>query len=173
MNKTTQTMYQQRLARVCDYIVHHLHEELTLQFLCKVAAFSEFHFHRIFSANMGMSVHRFVQLNKLKQACFQLAFEPDIRIIDIAFEPGFNNPETFTRAFKREFSQTPSQFRAQPKWQDWHQRFTFEQFREGTKNMNVNVVQFAETNIAYLSHIGAHDKVFETASKFISWRKAM
>jgi AraC family transcriptional regulator len=34
-------------------------------------------------------------------------FEPDEKIIDIAYEVGFQTPEALSRAFKREYGQTP------------------------------------------------------------------
>jgi AraC family transcriptional regulator len=37
--------------------------------------------------------------------------------------------------------------------------------------MTVNVVEFPETQIAYLSHIGSPDRVLDTAREFIEWRK--
>lgn len=59
----------------------------------------------------------------LKRASFRLAFEPQKRVVDIALEAGFDRPETFSRAFKRHFNQLPSQFRAQPQWQQWNQKY--------------------------------------------------
>lgn len=50
---------------------------------------------------------KFIQLSRLKRASFQLAFEPDLKIIEIALQAGFDSPEAFTRAFKRSFDQTP------------------------------------------------------------------
>lgn len=37
--------------------------------------------------------------------------------------------------------------------------------------MNVNIVERPAEKIAYLSHLGSPDKVFETAARFIAWRK--
>ena len=110
--------YDVRIARVCEYINQNLNQVLTLERLSDVAAFSKYHFHRVFSVYTGMSVTKFIQLARLKRASFRLAFEKEKRIIDIALEAGFESPESFARAFKRTFDQSPSEFRAEPRWSD-------------------------------------------------------
>lgn len=37
--------------------------------------------------------------------------------------------------------------------------------------MNVKIVSFETTKVALLEHVGAPETVFETAAKFIAWRK--
>ncbi len=59
---------------------------------------------------------------RLKRASYRLAFNPLEKIIDIALDAGFQNPESFSRAFKQSFGLTPSQFRKQPAWINWYQR---------------------------------------------------
>jgi len=163
--------YDERISRVCEYINQNLNDNLTLEMMSDVAAFSKFHFHRVFSAYAGMSVTKFIQLARLKRASFRLAFEKEKRIIEIAFEAGFESPESFARAFKRTFNQSPSQFRAKPQWPEWHSRFDFQIKPYREKPMKVEIVNFETTKVALLEHLGAPDKVLETAGKFIAWRK--
>jgi len=165
------TACEARIARVCDYINQNLNEDLSLERLSAVAAFSKYHFHRVFSACTGISVTRFIQLARLKRASFRLAFEPERRIIDIALEAGFETPEAFARAFKRTFEQSPSQFRAQPQWPQWQARFEAIDQPRGASPMHVKVVDFPTTQVALLEHLGDPATVMETAAKFIAWRK--
>jgi AraC family transcriptional regulator len=65
--------------------------------LAAVAHFSRFHFQRQFADFVGVGVARYILLMRLKHASLQLAFQPQRRIIDIALEAGFENPESFTR----------------------------------------------------------------------------
>jgi AraC family transcriptional regulator len=171
MSDKQMTGYDERISRVCEYINQHINEELTLEVISDVAAFSKYHFHRVFSAYTGMSVTKFIQLSRLKRASFRLAFEENKRIIEIALEAGFESPEAFARAFKRTFDQSPSQFRAEPKWIEWNQRFAFQIQPYREKTMNVDIVNFETTKIALIEHLGSPEKVLETASKFIAWRK--
>ncbi|ENW81587.1 hypothetical protein F908_01947 [Acinetobacter sp. NIPH 284] len=99
-----------------------------------------------------------------------LTFSTDTKIIDIALQSGFDSPEAFSRAFKRSFDQTPSAFREQPRWSSWHERFVFS-LPPREIMMNVNIVERAEEKIAFISHHGAPERVFESAAQFIQWRK--
>ncbi len=60
--------HQARMQRVLDYIDRHLDSDLDLETVSGVAAFSKFHFHRQFTATFGLSVHRYVQLARMKRA---------------------------------------------------------------------------------------------------------
>ena len=99
MNDSKAAAYARRFDKVFDYIDRHLDEALSVERLSRVANFSKFHFHRQFSDYAGISVTRYVQLTRLKRASYQLVFTRR-RIIDIALEAGFENPESFARAFK-------------------------------------------------------------------------
>ncbi|SER04553.1 transcriptional regulator, AraC family [Amphritea atlantica] len=160
-----------RISRVCDYINQNLDIELSIEQLSGVAALSKYHFHRLFSAFTGVSVVRFIQLMRLKRASFRLAFEPQLRIIDIAYEAGFDSPEAFSRAFKRTFGQSPSGFRASPEWPEWHSKFQFDMPSGGVLKMNVEIVDFTETPVALVEHKGPREQVLDTVGRFVAWRK--
>lgn len=162
--------YAERFAKVLDYIGTHLGEELSVERLSQVANFSKFHFHRQFSVYAGISVSRYVQTMRLKRASYRLVFEPQARIIEIALEAGFETPESFSRAFKRDYGQTPSQFRISPAWKPWGERYQFPA-RERRRNMDVKIVNFEETKVAALEHRGAPELVNDLVRTFIAWRK--
>src|ERR1700710_1173716 len=65
--------YYARMQRVLDHIDRHLDDDLGLETLSGVAAFSKYHFHRQFTATFGLSVHRYVQLARMKRASHRLA----------------------------------------------------------------------------------------------------
>ncbi len=163
--------YDERISNVCEYIYQHLDDELSLDKMSDIAAFSKYHFHRVFLAYTNMSVTKFIQLIRLKRASFRLAFEADKRIIDIALEARFDSPEAFSRAFKRTFEQSPSEFRLEPKWPEWYMRFDFKIQPYGEIKMNVDIVHFDTAKIAFIAHKGSPETVLETAAKFIAWRK--
>lgn len=166
----TEKSYAQRFDRVFDYIDAHLEEDLSVELLSRVAHFSKYHFLRQFSEYAGISAFAYVRLMRLKQASYRLVFSPHERIIDIAMDAGFENPESFSRAFKNTFGQTPTQFRESPAWQPWSEKYQLPA-RQRRENMKVNVVDFTETKVALLEHRGAPTLVNDSAMKFIQWRK--
>jgi AraC family transcriptional regulator len=168
-DKQTQA-YVERFNSVFDYIEQHLDENLSIDSLSAVANFSRFHFQRQFSAYVGVSVTRYIQLLRLRKASYQLVFSENRQIIDIGLEAGFENPESFSRAFKKQFGQTPSQFRKKPAWQPWNERMQLPE-RDRRKTVKVEIVKFEETRIAVLEHCGAPERILESVKVFIDWRK--
>ena len=165
------TKQQQRIELVCDYISQHLDEPLSLETLSEVACCSKYHFHRLFVAGVGLSVTKYAQLARLKRASFRLAFEHQLKIIDVALEAQFDSPEAFSRAFKRTFTQSPSEFRSKPNWPNWHTQFEFSLPDKKVCPMNVNIVGFKAQPVALLTHQGAANTLMNTAAQFIEWRK--
>jgi len=167
---TTSTAYAARFRRVFDYIEKHLDDALTVERLSEVANFSKFHFHRQFSDYTGIGVFRYVQLMRLKRASYRLTFSPEARVIDIALEAGFENPESFSRAFKHIFGQTPSAFRKAPDWAHWSTHY---QLPSGERKqfMDVNIVNFDTARVALIEHHGSPALINNTVTQFIAWRK--
>jgi len=99
---------------VFDYIENHLDDSLSIEILSQEANFSPFHFHRQFRAFTGYPVYKMIQLLRLKRASKELAFSTAKSITDIAYDAGFGNAESFSRAFKNVLQQTPSTFRTNP-----------------------------------------------------------
>ena len=97
--------YQARMRRVLDYIDRHLDSDLDLETVSGVAAFSKFHFHRQFTATFGLSVHRYVQLARMKRASHRLAYMDAQSVTEIALDAGYDAPDAFARAFRQRFGQ--------------------------------------------------------------------
>ncbi len=108
--------YEARMRRVLDHIDRHLDADLDLDAVSAVAAFSKFHFHRQFTATFGLSVHRYVQLARMKRASYQLAHMDALDVTEIAMDAGYDAPDAFARAFRQRFGQSPSSFRKSPVW---------------------------------------------------------
>jgi AraC family transcriptional regulator len=168
--------YCARFIAVLDYIDAHLEDELPVDQLSSVAAFSKFHFHRQFSHLFGLSVYRYVQLSRLKRASYQLAFR-DQPVMDVALANGYESPESFARAFRKYLLQSPSTFRESPDWISWAN--TFEdinslrnQYMSTTlRTEEIQIVHFPHTSVALLEHRGDPRQLGETIRKFIEWRK--
>lgn len=105
MNIDRELAYAQRFERVFDYIERHLCEVLDVEQLSRVAHFSKFHFHRQFTLYAGIGISAYVRRVRLRHASYRLVFRKHERITDIALEVGFENPESFSRAFRQAFGQ--------------------------------------------------------------------
>lgn len=103
--------YMVRVNRVIDAIEANLDSPPNAAQLARLAGFSRFHFHRIFSACMGETLGRFVQRLRLERAAAQLLHRPDLSITEIALDAGFSSSSTFARSFRDNFGMTASSWR--------------------------------------------------------------
>jgi AraC family transcriptional regulator len=111
--------YHALMQRVLDYIDRHLDDDLDLDALSGIAAYSKYHFHRQFTATFGLPVHRYIQLARMKRASFRLAYRDAQSVTDSAMDAGYYAPDAFARAFRQRFGQSPSSFRKSPNWEPW------------------------------------------------------
>ncbi|WP_371315417.1 AraC family transcriptional regulator [Pseudomonas vancouverensis] len=162
--------YTERFNAVLAYIDAHLEGDLSVKTLSAVANFSAFHFHRQFSGFVGVPVSRYVQLMRLRRAAHRLASKADYPVLDAALDAGFESPEAFSRAFRRNFGMTPSAFARQPDWQVWNTVFSIPHFSRSII-MQVRIVEFPQVRLAALEHHGAPALVNQSVSRFIQWRQ--
>jgi AraC family transcriptional regulator len=171
----TERRYLARFQRVLDHVDANLDGDLGVETLASVAAFSPFHFHRQFAELTGVTLHRYVQLARLKRAASALAFR-DAPVTEIALASGYAS-EAFARVFRQRLGQTPSEFRRSPDWNAWaaaiapldHARS--KPMTIAFTHADVRVVDFPETRVARLAHRGDPARVGDTVRAFIAWRR--
>ncbi len=92
------------------YIEEHLKEYLSVQILANYFGYSEFHFSRLFKKQMGVPAMEYVCKRRLYVASEEIL--KGAKIIDVAFEFGWQSHSSFTKSFKREFGFSPSILKA-------------------------------------------------------------
>ncbi len=100
-----------RLSGTLRWIEDHLDGPLTLDIVAAQADLSPWHLARLFSAAFGLGVMAHVRRRRLARAAIRLADDPGTRLVDLAFDTGFESQEAFTRAFARQFGVPPGRFR--------------------------------------------------------------
>ncbi|MBO9604856.1 MAG: helix-turn-helix transcriptional regulator [Paenibacillaceae bacterium] len=99
-----------RLQRICAHIREHLHLELQLPDLAKLALLSESHLRLLFRRQLGMSPMKYVREARL-QRVRELLIATDRRIRDIAESVGFAEQSRFSTAFRKAEGIGPQQYR--------------------------------------------------------------
>jgi AraC family transcriptional regulator len=166
------------MQRALDYIDQHLDGDLDLETVSRVAAFSKFHFHRQFTATFELSVHRYVQLARLKRASHRLTHKDAQSVTDIAMDAGYEAPDAFARAFRQRLGQSPSSFRKSPDWVPWLAAFgplevARSKLMQTTYTQeSVTIREVLPTPVAILEHRGDRARLGDTIERFIRWRKA-
>jgi AraC family transcriptional regulator len=169
MSKAALERYHVRMQRVLEYIDRHLDDDLGLDTLSGVAAFSKHHFHRQFTATFGVSAHRYVRLVRMKRASFRLAFRDGDTVTEIAMDAGYDAPEAFARAFRQCVGLSPSAFRTSP----WFAAFgPLNAVRAmQMKTSDVTIIDVAAIPVAVMEHRGDPARLGQTIQRFIAWRK--
>ncbi len=107
----SRTEYLARIHRVMDYVEKRLDRQFTLEELARVACFSPFHFHRVFTACTGESLYRFILRLRLERAAHQLLQLPRKSVTAVALDCGFGSSAAFARAFRGAFGVSASEWR--------------------------------------------------------------
>lgn len=102
--------YRPQIEAVLEYLENNMDSNLSLNFLAKKAGFSPYHFHRIFRATTGKTLHEYVLSRKLNKAASMLLYE-NSDITKIALDSGFSTPSAFAKCFKEMFGSTPSEYK--------------------------------------------------------------
>lgn len=99
-----------KLKKVLLYVRRHYDERISVKTAADICGYSCSHFMKIFKSMTGQRFTEYLIDFRLNVAANALSLTDD-RIIDIAFECGFENLSYFSRAFLGKFGVTPSEYR--------------------------------------------------------------
>jgi len=96
-----------QLRTVVDHIDAHIHEDVPLLELARLAHVSPFHFARLFRRTVGIPPHQFVLRLRIQRA-ISLMKSRTLSLAHIAAECGFHDQPHFTRVFRTVTGTTPA-----------------------------------------------------------------
>ncbi|BBF44897.1 transcriptional regulator, AraC family [Lachnospiraceae bacterium KM106-2] len=92
------------------YIEEHIKEAMGLNEIAGHMGYSVYYFSRAFKAEMGITIMEYVKRRKMIRATEEIL--SGMRIIDVAFNYGYQSHSAFTKAFTKEFGLSPAILRA-------------------------------------------------------------
>lgn len=101
---------KQIIGRAIIFIETNLYEPLTVESVANAVSYSYYHFHRYFQAVMGETIGNYIRSRRLTQAASELIYS-NKKILDIAISLYFESAESFTRAFRKRYGITPTEYR--------------------------------------------------------------
>ena len=182
--------YERRVNRVIDHIRRHLAEPMTLAELARIAAFSPFHFDRVFTAVAGETLFAFIQRVRLERAAAALLGRRDASVLEIALDHGFASAATFARAFRARFGMSATTWRTggARRWQARLTRKPRKQVRNrgnargrGREHrrrrevaMSIRVQQQPAYHVAYMRYVGPFGPygISELWERLLRWIEA-
>ncbi len=97
------------------WLESHLDQPLSLDNVAAKAGYSKWHLQRMFKEVTSHAIGAYIRARRLSKAAvaLRLTSRP---ILDIALQYRFDSQQTFTRAFKKQFAQTPAYYRRSSDW---------------------------------------------------------
>ncbi len=99
-----------RIQKAIDYIEQHLTDDINYEEIARKSFSSSFHFQKVFSILCGYTLGEYIRNRRLTMAGKELLHD-NKKIIDIALKYGYENPDSFSRAFTKFHGITPSDAR--------------------------------------------------------------
>jgi AraC-like DNA-binding protein len=104
------TTGNKRIAAIHEYLMNNYREEVDLKRLAGLVNMAEGSLCRFFKMNMGITVFEYINQIKTEFAC-KLLMDPDLSIMEVCLDSGFNNVSHFNKQFKKNTGVPPSEYR--------------------------------------------------------------
>ncbi len=98
------------IKKVVAYIERHLQEPMHLKEVAQTAGYSAFHLNRMFAAETGCTIHRYICARRLTAAAEKLV-KTKLPIVQISVEAGYASQQAFSSAFKKLYLCSPQAYR--------------------------------------------------------------
>jgi AraC-like DNA-binding protein len=99
-----------RIETIHNHFMHNYREELNLSKLADLVNMAEGSLCRFFKMNTGMTVFEYLNRLKVDFAC-KLLMDPDLNILEVCLDSGFNNLSHFNKQFRKVTGITPTAYR--------------------------------------------------------------
>lgn len=162
---STRADYYARIDRVMAYIADHLFEDLRLETLAEVAAFSPYHFHRIYRALARETVSETIRRLRLHHAAGRLV-RSQAPVAEIARQVGYRDVTAFTRAFTQAFGLSPAAYRTSGRLQAFQHPHSDKEIK---MTYDVTFKDWKTTQLATVRHTGPYMEIGRAFEKLSAW----
>ena len=171
MRTDTKNSYLDSINKAIAFIESNWTIDIQLKDIAAQANISPYHFHRVFKSLTGDTTKEFLTRLRLEKAALKLKHSQN-DIGQIAFDCGYQNHETFTRAFKDYFGLSPLEYR-----NSIAELTVNKQIEYGKANINLNTLNvqgpiiktIPDLHLAYIRHTGSYNKVGSSFQKLMFW----
>jgi len=98
--------YKDDILLCIQYIENNITEKLTIECIAKRMGYSIYHFSRVFSEQMGVSLMEYVKDRRLLRAAEDIMLGK--KILNAALEYGYETHSGFTKAFRKKYGFSPA-----------------------------------------------------------------
>lgn len=185
IDKEIQADYKNRINRVFEFIDENMESDLCLKTISEIAFFSPFHFHRVFKFITGETLNEYITRRRIEKSALELLHK-NISTTEIAYKIGFSDNSSLSRAFKKYYGISPTEFRKQnpnrfskirqlqsKNGQEYpvYEKYIciIDNLKNWIKmNAKIEIIEMSKMNLAYVSSFGPQN--LENAyGKLIQW----
>ncbi|MEW1828215.1 AraC family transcriptional regulator [Streptomyces sp. NPDC088196] len=130
----------ERLNQALDHLEAHLDREVDVAEAARIAAVSEYHFRRLFSAVAGMPLPVYVRRRRMTLAAAEV-LAGQRTLLDVAVRYGYGSGEAFARAFRSVHGIGPGEARRKGALLTAQPRMSFRVVVEGSTTMRYRIVE--------------------------------
>ncbi|KOU84350.1 AraC family transcriptional regulator [Streptomyces sp. XY58] len=130
----------ERLNQALDHLEAGLDREIDMAEVARIAAVSEYHFRRLFSALAGMPLPVYVRRRRMTLAGADV-LAGELTLLDVAVRYGYGSGEAFARAFRSVHGIGPGEARRTGAVLTAQPRMSFRVVVEGSTSMRYRIVE--------------------------------
>lgn len=109
-SNVTENIYQQKINQVLDYISFNLHKPLPLSVVANAINVSERQLLRIMSLGLNNeSLSAYIARQRIERAVMYMQTQ-ETSLTELAEKVGYNNAQSFSKAFKKQFGVSPKKY---------------------------------------------------------------
>ncbi|MBB6272502.1 AraC family transcriptional regulator [Pedobacter cryoconitis] len=188
LDKQIQITYISSVNKALQFMDENLDTNLSLEMISKVACFSPFHFHRIFKAITNETLNSYITRKRIEKIASVLIRQPEVSITELSLLFGFSSNSSLTRAFKKHYRISPSEFRQQKnsrfskiskiESKNGQEHVVFEEYICSINhlknwiemNAKIEIREIAELELAYVTSIGKQGitTAYDTLVKWVT-----
>ena len=178
--------YIGRVNNAIEFIDNNLDKKLDLAMISRVAFYSPFHFHRIFSAVTNESLNAYINRRRIEKAASELMKNKAVSISELAVKSGFGANASFTKAFKKFYGISPSVLKnntdafskiRQIDSKNGKARLSIgtyicniDNYKKWiTMNAKIEVRNMPAIDVAYVTHVGPFQEIGNAYGKLMRW----
>lgn len=128
------------IQKAINFIEEHLLDDITMEQIAREVNSSVFHFQRTFSILTDMSITDYIRRRRLTLAAQEL-INTEQKVIDLAYKYGYDSPEAFTKAFRKQHNLTPSEARKKQGQIQSYNRLVIQVSLKGAEPMKYKIVE--------------------------------
>ncbi|APU38566.1 MULTISPECIES: AraC family transcriptional regulator [unclassified Streptomyces] len=136
----------ERLNRALDHLEACLDGDIDMAEVARIAAVSEYHFRRLFSALAGMPLPVYVRRRRMTLAGAEV-LAGELTLLDVAVRYGYGSGEAFARAFRSVHGIGPGEARRTGAVLTAQPRMSFRVVVEGSTSMRYRIVEKASFRV--------------------------